>query len=79
MMGRPEFEQDERHFLYLEYLKIIIDHRPPVFVMENVKGLLSAKIDGKPVINRIVSDLTSPKKALRVPRQHLWLRFEVVI
>lgn len=65
MMGRPEFEQDERHFLYLEYLKIIIDHRPPVFVMENVKGLLSAKIDGKPVINRIVSDLTSPKKALR--------------
>lgn len=65
MMGRPEFEQDERHFLYLEYLKIIIDHRPPVFVMENVKGLLSAKIDGKPVINRIVNDLTSPKKALR--------------
>ncbi len=65
MMGRPEFEQDERHFLYLEYLKIIIDHQPPVFVMENVKGLLSARIDGKPVINRIVSDLTSPKKALR--------------
>lgn len=65
MMGMPEFEQDERHFLYREYLKIIIDHRPPVFVMENVKGLLSAKIDGKPVINRIVSDLTSPKRALR--------------
>lgn len=65
MMGRPEFEEDERHFLYLEYLKIIIDHRPPVFVMENVKGLLSAKIDGEPVINRIVSDLTNPKKAVR--------------
>lgn len=65
MMGRPEFEQDERHSLYREYLKIIIDHRPPVFVMENVKGLLSAKIDGKPVINRIVSDLTNPRRALR--------------
>ncbi|MGA9580427.1 MAG: DNA cytosine methyltransferase [Allosphingosinicella sp.] len=65
MMGWPEFEQDERHFLYREYLKIIIDHHPPVFVMENVKGLLSAKIDGKPVINRIVSDLTNPKQALR--------------
>lgn len=64
MMGIPGFEQDERHFLYLEYLKIIIDHRPPVFVMENVKGLLSAKVAGEPVINRIVSDLTSPKKAL---------------
>lgn len=64
MMGIPGFEQDERHFLYLEYLKIIIDHQPPVFVMENVKGLLSAKIGGEPVINRIVSDLTSPKKAV---------------
>jgi len=64
MMGQPGFEQDERHFLYLEYLKIIIDHQPPVFVMENVKGLLSAKIGGQPVINRIVSDLTSPKKAV---------------
>lgn len=64
MMGQPGFEQDERHFLYLEYLKIIIDHQPPVFVMENVKGLLSAKIGGQPVINRIVSDLTSPKMAV---------------
>jgi DNA (cytosine-5)-methyltransferase 1 len=64
MMGLPGFERDERHFLYLEYLKIIIDHRPPVFVMENVKGLLSAKIGGAAVINRIVSDLTSPKKAV---------------
>ena len=64
MMGMPEFEQDERHLLYLEYLKIIIDHRPPVFVMENVKGLLSSKIAGKPVINRIVRDLTHPKQAV---------------
>ena len=64
MMGRPNFEQDERHFLYLEYLKIIVDHQPPVFVMENVKGLLSAKIGGKPIINRIVGDLASPKQAV---------------
>lgn len=64
MMGNPEFEQDERHFLYREYLKIIIDHRPPVFVMENVKGLLSARIAGIPIINRIVSDLIEPKAAL---------------
>ena len=64
MMGNPDFEQDERHFLYREYLKIIIDHRPPVFVMENVKGLLSAKADGKSVIGRIVSDLSNPTNAL---------------
>ena len=64
MMGRPEFEQDERHTLYLEYLKIIIDHRPPVFVMENVKGLLSANIEGKSAIARIVRDLTNPRAAV---------------
>lgn len=64
MMGNPEFEQDERHFLYREYLKILADHRPPVFVMENVKGLLSAKVNGEPVINRIVSDLSNPRAAI---------------
>ncbi|MCB1806026.1 MAG: DNA cytosine methyltransferase, partial [Candidatus Competibacteraceae bacterium] len=64
MMNNPEFEQDERHFLYKEYLKIITDHAPPVFVMENVKGLLSAKVNGEPVINRILSDLTNPDAAL---------------
>jgi DNA (cytosine-5)-methyltransferase 1 len=64
MMGMPDFEKDERHFLYREYLKIIIDHHPPVFIMENVKGLLSAKVGGDSVINRIVAGLSCPKAAL---------------
>ena len=25
----PDFENDERHFLYKEYLQVIVDHRPP--------------------------------------------------
>ena len=61
MMRDPGFENDTRHFLYKEYLRIIIDHRPPVFVMENVKGLLSARANGELVINRIVSDLSDLK------------------
>jgi len=65
MRGNPEFEDDERHFLYKEYLKIIIDHRPPVFVMENVKGILSAKVDGEPVIDKIIKDLSSPVRAIK--------------
>lgn len=64
MMSHPDFEQDERHTLYLEYLRIIADHRPPVFVMENVKGLLSATIDGKSAISRIVCDLQQPATAI---------------
>ena len=65
MMNNPEFEEDERHFLYKEYLKIIIDHRPPVFVMENVKGLLSAKVNGEFVVDKIVQDLRCPRRAIK--------------
>jgi DNA (cytosine-5)-methyltransferase 1 len=75
MMGNPEFEDDERHFLYKEYLKIIIDHRPPVFVMENVKGLLSAKVNGEPVVDKIVQDLRSPIKALEKDKN--WLKYKL--
>ncbi|WP_308719826.1 DNA cytosine methyltransferase [Komagataeibacter xylinus] len=64
MMGRKDFAEDERHTLYLEYLQIIVDHRPPVFVMENVKGLLSATIDGTSAITRIVRDLSHPGTAI---------------
>lgn len=60
----PDFEQDVRHFLYKEYLRIIADHRPPVFVMENVKGLLSAKHSGKKIIYNILEDLRRPDKAI---------------
>lgn len=74
MMGNPDFEEDERHFLYKEYLRIIIDHSPPVFVMENVKGLLSARLKGKLVINRIIADLSSPKDAFGMSSNGLGYR-----
>jgi DNA (cytosine-5)-methyltransferase 1 len=74
MMGDPKFEQDARHFLYKEYLRIIIDHAPPVFVMENVKGLLSARVKGELVINRITADLASPKDALGISSNGLGYR-----
>ena len=60
----PDFEGDERHFLYKEYLRIIADHRPPVFVMENVKGILSAQHSGKKIIESILSDLRKPDMAV---------------
>ena len=63
-MNDPEFAEDEKHLLYKEYLKIIADHRPPVFVMENVKGLLSAKLNGTSMVNQIVADLQDPSMAI---------------
>ncbi|MEI6680083.1 MAG: DNA cytosine methyltransferase [Mariniphaga sp.] len=56
------FEADPRVFLYQEYLRIIAVHHPAVFVMENVKGLLSAKLDGKSIFDQIKSDLRNPGK-----------------
>ncbi|MFW5500927.1 MULTISPECIES: DNA cytosine methyltransferase [unclassified Maridesulfovibrio] len=51
--------EDKRHFLYQEYLKIINRYRPAVFVMENVRGMLSCKIDGKLIAHQILQDLAS--------------------
>jgi len=53
-------EEDHRVFLYKEYLRIIAVHHPTVFVMENVKGLLSAKVNGKKVFDWILNDLRDP-------------------
>ncbi len=58
-------EKDERHNLYEEYLRIIAAHWPPVFVMENVKGLLSTTVRDEHLFERILSDLGDPGKALR--------------
>lgn len=55
-----EFEADKRHFLYREYLRIIKDFSPAVFVMENVKGLLTSQHSGSPIFDRILADLRSP-------------------
>lgn len=53
----PEFEHDPRHTLYRQYLYMLEDFAPPVFVMENVQGLLSAKLNNSPVLARIIEDL----------------------
>jgi DNA (cytosine-5)-methyltransferase 1 len=74
MASQPGFGTDERHTLYLEYLRILADHRPPIFVMENVKGLLSATIDGRSAINRIVADLSKPSGALHTAPEDLTYR-----
>jgi DNA (cytosine-5)-methyltransferase 1 len=58
--GLEKYEGDARHVLYRQYLRILAIHQPPVFVMENVKGLLSAKVKGKSTFDQILSDLKRP-------------------
>ena len=57
--------QDVRQRLYIEYLQILADHRPVAFVVENVKGLLSARLRRQRVFDRILEDLQVPAVALR--------------
>lgn len=58
------FKDDVKHFLYREYLRIIKVHRPTIFVMENVKGLLSSQHSGSPMFERILTDLCTPSPGL---------------
>jgi len=56
------FEADEKHFLYKEYLRILRLYKPAVFVMENVKGMLSSTHGGTRIFDRILGDLSAPSK-----------------
>lgn len=56
-------ETDERNFLYREYLRILALAQPAVFVMENVRGILSAKVGGRHIFQDILRDLRNPGKA----------------
>ena len=58
--------KDHRNFLYLEYLKIIAKFQPKIFVMENVKGILSARVNGKLIFESIRNDLQDPYKTTKV-------------
>ncbi len=53
-----EPSKDHRHFLYKEYIRILQTLMPAVFVMENVKGLLSSSVDGERVFDQVLEDLS---------------------
>ena len=57
-------EDDQRHYLYKQYLRILHKAKPAIFVMENVKGILSSKVGGRQVFHDILQDLTNPTAAL---------------
>jgi len=57
--GKKDYkpEEDKRHFLYTHYLELIRKFRPSIFVMENVKGILSSKVSGAGIFSKILEDL----------------------
>lgn len=68
--------EDDRVDLYKQYLRIIEAHRPAVFVMENVKGLLSARSKSNSIFEKIMEDLKEPGyrifSLVKEPRNNLF-------
>lgn len=54
---------DERVYLYREYYRLLAVHNPAVFIMENVKGLLSARVEKRKIFDQILIDLSDPVAA----------------
>lgn len=53
-------EADHRHFLYRTYLKLLAELHPPVFLLENVKGILTSRVSGDLIFPSILRDLSDP-------------------
>jgi DNA (cytosine-5)-methyltransferase 1 len=70
-------EDDRRHRLYEEYLRIVADLWPPVFVMENVKGLLSTTIRNERLFERMYEDLRDPARSVRRQKRHRYHIFSL--
>lgn len=56
--------KDHRVYLYREYLRILAVHRPPLFILENVKGLLSSKVGSSAIFKQMMNDLGQPQGAI---------------
>ena len=63
-------EDDGRHFLYQQFLKVIAEHAPPVFLMENVEGLTSSTVGQQKIFSKMLEDLTDPAKAIGFEKTH---------
>ncbi|MBT5490872.1 DNA cytosine methyltransferase [bacterium] len=48
---------DSRNYLYESYIKILNHYKPKFFVFENVRGILSTKLNGKSIIDTIFKDM----------------------
>jgi len=60
-------KEDERSFLYQEFLRYVDHYQPKAFLMENVKGMISAKnTEGKSVVNIIKTEMEDLGYAVKV-------------
>ncbi len=51
--------EDDRHYLFKEYIRVLQNLMPAAFVMENVKGILSSTVQSQEIFQQLMSDLSS--------------------
>ena len=52
-------EEDARHYLFREYIRVVEKLCPAALVMENVKGMLSSTVESRLVFEMLMEDLSS--------------------
>lgn len=62
---------DPRNYLFESYVKVLNHYKPKFFVFENVTGMLSAKINGEYIVNRIIEALGENYKVKFDPRMNV--------
>lgn len=69
---------DARHFLYKQYLAILTEFKPAVFIMENVKGILTSRVGGLDMFPAILADLSDPAAAIGLASQRFRPRYTLL-
>lgn len=71
-LGRAKDENsmqnDPRNYLFESYVKVLNYYKPKFFVFENVMGILTAKINGKHIIEKIIKALGENYKVKYDPK-----------
>ncbi len=64
--GKRQSFQDPRGQVMFDFLRIVAEIRPPFFVMENVRGILSASLEHVPLTARKGKDVPEKGSVLRL-------------
>lgn len=64
-------QDDPRNYLFESYVKVLNHYLPKFFVFENVTGMLTAKINGEHIVDKIVASLSENYKVKFNPKMNV--------
>ena len=64
-------QDDPRNYLFESYVKVLNHYLPKFFVFENVTGMLTARINGEHIVNKIVAALGENYKVVFKPEMNV--------